>query len=370
MEFKISTDALKEGLNRILSVVDKRNSRPILTYTQIRLSPGKMELVATDLEVSAKVILNGDISESTQFCINAKNLFDILRELPSGEITGKIEENKQTLQIFFGDIHYSLLVYPANDFPHLIFGTSSNVFSLTSEQLSEIISKTSHAISTDDTRLFLNGIFLQEIEEKLRAVATDGHRLSLLETDLENATIDNLSNGIIIPRKGVFELKRLTDSFPKTQINISVDESFIYAAAGEENYISVRLIAREYPKYQAVIPNKTQFAMRVDRNIFLDAVRRVKIMSNEKSHGVRVALTQDEMTISAQHPSLGDATEKLSIEYDGKELEIGFNAKYILETLTNIDEGEVTLELNNEVSPVLIAENLPNYLGIIMPLKL
>ena len=252
-----------------------------------------------------------------------------------------------------------------------MFENTENTFELTSEQILEIINTTSYAISNDDTRLFLNGIFLQEINSKLRAVATDGHRLSLLETDLKNSEIDTLINGIIIPRKGVFELKKIADSYPNTIIKISVDESFMYLNAEDNYLLSIRLIPREYPKYQTVIPNKTTYKINTDKESVMNAVKRIKIMANEKSNNIKFFLKDNEMTIMANHPSLGNAREKVNIQYTGKEMEIGFNAKYLLDTFTTLSDGDITVELNNELSPVLVkSSNQPNYLGVIMPLKL
>ncbi|MBT3583403.1 MAG: DNA polymerase III subunit beta [Halobacteriovoraceae bacterium] len=371
MRFKVQTEPFRDALNKILSVVDKRNSRPILTYTQIDVSEGKVEISATDLEVSSRIKVAADVETAGTFCVNAKNISDILKGLPEGTVNFEIAEGENTLKISCLDIHYTLLIYKSDDFPHLIFDNKENSFALDSVQLLEIIGKTSHAISTDETRLYLNGIYLQEFDSKLRAVATDGHRLSMLDTDLGENNIETLMNGIIIPKKGVFEIKKVAESFPDKKLNISVDDSFIYISADDSYYLSIRLIAREYPKYQAVIPSKTSFVMKTDKTIFHDAIRRIKIMSNEKSNGVKVSLKGNEMTVMANHPSLGDARETLSVDYNGKEIEIGFNAKYLIDTLAAFDDGDITLELNNELSPVVIkSQNLPNYLGIIMPLKL
>ena len=219
--------------------------------------------------------------------------------------------------------------------------------------------------------MYLNGIFLQETDSKLRAVATDGHRLSIYDSDLSQTQIDTLVNGIIIPKKGVHELKKISESYPESVLKLSVDDSFMYVSADDTYFLSIRLIAREYPKYQAVIPNKTSFMLKTDKNIFLDAVKRIRIMSNEKSHGVRLQLTNSELILSANHPSLGDARETIAVSYDGNELEIGFNAKYLIDTLSSLEEGEIQFEINNELSPVILkSETIPNYLGVIMPLKL
>ena len=178
-------------------------------------------------------------------------------------------------------------------------------------------------------------------------------------------------NGIIIPKKGVFEIKKLAESYPSKKVTISVDESFMYINAEDEYFLSIRLIAREYPKYQAIIPSKTTYVVNVERSSFFDAVRRIKIMSNEKSNGLRIQIKEKEMTITANHPSLGDAQETIPVDFNGNPMEVGFNAKFLLDSLQTIEEGEISLELNNELSPVIIRSNsVPNYLGIIMPLKL
>ncbi|EQC50010.1 DNA polymerase III, beta subunit [Bacteriovorax sp. BSW11_IV] len=371
MRIKLNSDSLKSGLNKILTVVDKKNSRPILTYTLISTNTDSIELCATDLEVSAKVKVDAVVDNSGNFCVNAKNLFDILKELPNSEIELILDTSENVLKLNCNDIHYSLLIYPSDEYPKLIFGNESSRFNLLSDQLIEIINKTSYAISDDETRLQLNGIYLHEVEYKLRAVATDGLRLSLVETDLEQGNIDTLINGIIIPKKGVFEIKKLAENYPDKKITISVDESFMYINANNEYYLSIRLIAREYPKYQAIIPSKTTYSITVEKQNLLDAIRRIKIMANEKSNGVRILIQEKEMTITANHPSLGDAQETIPVEFNGKEMEVGFNARFLIDTLQTIDEGEISIELNNELTPVIIkSNNSPNYLGIIMPLKI
>jgi len=368
---KVQTDHLRDALNKVLSVVDKRNSRPILTYTLITAEEGFIHLSATDLEVSARVSVEADILEKGSFCLNAKNLFDILRELPTGTVDLSLNSDENTLKLHCQDIHYSLLIYNGSDFPPISFGNDQNKFSLTSSSVLEIINKTSHAISSDETRLNLNGIYMHTFDGKLRAVATDGHRLSMYDVEVDDVDIEALINGIIIPRKGVNELKKIAESHPDSKITLSVDDSFLYASAENKYFLSVRLISREYPKYQKIIPAKSQSFMSADRITLFNAIKRIKIMSNEKSNGVRVKLANNEMLISANHPSLGDAYERVPIKYEGKDLEIGFNAKYLIDTLSIFEEGDISFELDNEHRPVVIkSQILPHYLGIVMPLKL
>lgn len=370
MKLSISAPLLRDAINKVLSVVDKKNSRPILTNCLIKAQGQKLELVGTDLEVSAKIILNAKIEKEGSFCINSKNIADILRELPNDELLLNVDNNN-LLNLSCKNISYSLLVTSADDFPQLSFQNQSSEFRLKTKQIAHIINKTSHAISTDETRLYLNGIYFQLIDSKLRSVAIDGHRLALLDTQEFIGENKFLVDGVIIPRKGIAELKKIADTYPEDDVAISLDDSFMFVNAKNEYFLSVRLIAREYPKYQTVIPSKTTNRFHIDRNAILNAVKRIKILSNEKTNGVKLNIQNNELIVSTNHPALGQAVETLSINYDGKPTEIGFNAKYLIENLSVLNETDVTFEFNNELSPVVIkADDLPEFLGIIMPLKL
>lgn len=370
MQLTIDSENLRDALGKLLTVVDKRNSRPILTYTLVTVSNDKIYLSATDLEVSAKYSLNAKTEGNASFCVNAKNLFDILKELPNTAINISLENGGNLLKINCEEIHYSLLVYESEEYPSLHFG-QENTFDINSDDLLDLIHKTSYAISSDETRLHFNGIYLQEVDSKLRAVATDGHRLSLIELDLKDQNNEALVNGVIIPKKGVMELKKIAESYPNETLKVSLDDSYMYVEAKEEYHIGIRLIAREYPKYQSVIPSKTTYSLTADKEAIFNAVKRIKIMSNEKSNGVKVHIKDNTLTVMANHPSLGDARETIPVDYDGKEMEIGFNAKYLLDSFSILEANDIILELNNELSPVLIrSNNLQNYLGIIMPLRI
>ncbi len=371
MIVNFSTEEFRDALGKVLSVIDKKNSRPILTLNLLIAKDGQLELIATDLEVSVKIVITANVERDGVFCVNTKNIFEIIRELPD-QITN-LESNleEKVLKISGENIQYSLLINNSNDFPILNFESDEIGFTINTDQLSEIIERTSHAISTDETRPFLTGLFLQEIDSKLRAVATDGCRLSLIETEILETNIDALINGIIIPRKGVFELKKIVDTFHNELINISIDDSFLYTNVLNKYFISIRLIARDYPKYQTLIPNKTSHNLITDKTSFLNAIRRVKIMSNEKINGVVLKFWNNEMTISANHPLYGKAIEKINIEYNGEEVEIGFNARYLLETLSTFEDGDISIEFNNKLTPFLIRSSLlPHFLSIVMPLKI
>lgn len=370
MKFSIQSQTLRDAINKILTVVDRKNSRPILTNCLITTENNKLTVIATDLEVSAKLILDAEIHNPGSFCINTKSISEILKELPDADIDLEINDNN-VLKLNCNNINYSLLITNADEYPTLAFENKNKSFTLKANQVLNIINKTSHAISTDETRLYLNGIYLQLIDNKLRAVAIDGHRLALLDTNEFIGETSNLSDGVIIPRKGINELKKLADSFIDSDITLSLDDSFLYVNAKDKYLLSVRLISRDYPKYQTVIPNKTSFAITLDRKSLLDAVKRIRILSNEKTNGIKLAINHTNITLSANHPSLGNATETINVSYEGDPIEIGFNAKYLIESLSVFDDSEIIFEFNNELTPVIIkSDDLPEFLGIIMPLKL
>jgi DNA polymerase-3 subunit beta len=371
MKIQIQSHLLRDAINKLTTVVDRKSSRPILSNCLIKSQDGKIEIIGSDLEVSAKIVLACDVIESGQVCLNTKNFSDILRELPNQEMTFENRANN-TLNILCGNISYDLVIVSSEDFPHLVFSKKTAEFKLRSKNLSQIIDMISHAISTDETRLYLNGIYLQNIEGKLRSVAIDGHRLALLDTPEFLTENKNLMDGVIIPRKGVNELKKLADSFPGEELVFSLDDSSLYVCKEEEYYLSIRLISREYPKYQSAIPDKTTYQFQIDRNALFNAVKRIKILSNEKTNGIKFSLKSQGLIVSANHPSLGLATEKLEVEYTGKDIDIGFNAKYLMDTLSVMDDGsEVQFEFNNEIRAVVLkSQEKPHFLGIIMPLKL
>ncbi len=371
MNISIQANLLRDGINKILTVIDKKSSRPILTNCLINAENNKLELIATDLEVTAKVILKADISEQGSFCIHTKNLADILRELPDNLLNINIDRTKNLLELNCKNISYSLLTTSSEEYPHLNFENSSKQMNIKSSDILSIIQKTSHAISLDETRINLNGIYFQQLETKLRAVAIDGHRLALIDLFDFSSENESLSDGVIVPKKGIAELKKLADSYSDSTINFALDESFLYISANDEYFLSIRLIAREYPKYQTVIPSKTSYAITLDRNTLLNSVRRIRLLSNEKTNGIKVTFAANEIQLSANHPSLGHANEIIPVSYDGAEMEIGFNAKYMLDVLNVLEVNEIIFEFNNEISPVIVRSNEEeSFLGIIMPLKI
>jgi DNA polymerase-3 subunit beta len=370
MKIEVESNVLRDAFKKIGSVVDQKISRPILTNCLFKAEKNRIEITATDLEVSIKINVNAKVINPGSICINTKNIFEILKELPNNVIYLEVT-NQNSVKIQCENIDYSLMAINSDEYPRLNFNTTTEPFKLKSSEVIEMVNKTLHAVSSDETRVFLTGIFLQVQEGKLRSVAIDGHRMALLDLKMMDKYPAPLKDGIIIPRKGINEFKKMADSIPDGDINIYIDDSFLYLEVNSDYVMNIRLISREYPKYRSVIPVKTQYHFSIDREHILNAVKRIRILSNEKTNGIKMLVNQKNLTLSTNHPSLGQATEVIQIDYSGKDMDIGFNAKYLLDTLQVLPNGKINFEFNNELSPIIIkSPQDENFLGVIMPLKI
>lgn len=372
MEIKVATQTLREALNKIQTVISRKSSRPILSYTSIEARDGHLHISATDLDVSVKILVEAKIEREGSFCANAKNLAEILKEMPGVELTLITrDDDESVLNLFCDDIFYTLLIYRSDEFPHLDFSLDGDKFVLSGNEILNFINKTFHAISNDETRIYLNGLFLHRVEDQVRAVATDGHRLSLYQIKNNSVSSSIFDKGVIIPKKGVYELKKMAENYSEGLIEFSLDQSFLFVGFENKHFLGIRLISRDFPKYHAVIPDQAPFKLVVDKPTLLNAIRRIKIMSNEKSHGIRFHFKNNELVIAANNPGLGKAQERVDVQYDGKEMEMGFNARYLIDAINVIEDEKVILEFNNELSPATVkSESAPEFLSIVMPLKL
>lgn len=372
MKIELLSSTLRDALSKLHAVVDKKNTRPILSNCLLKAQGSFLELCATDLEVTIKINLEAKIEGNGNFCINSKQFFDVLKELPESMVSLEVNQNENTLKLKCDKIQFTLLILSSEEYPRLDFEANSKPFEIKTKDITNFISKVSHAVSTDETRINLNGIYLQKFtQDTLRAVAIDGHRLAMLDMSYPGIENKSLKEGIIIPKKGIHEVNRLADTCQEDTIEISSDESTICFKVKDYYFLSIRLIAREYPKYSSVIPSKTTFGFKGNKESILHALRRVKLLANEKNNGVKFILSHDKLTLASSHPTLGEASEDLLIEYTGESIEIGFNAKYLMDSLNTIDDEYVNFEFNNELSPVVLkSDNNPSFLGIIMPLKI
>jgi DNA polymerase-3 subunit beta len=367
-----TTESLSLALNKISGIVDRKNTRPILNNCLFQSENDQLWIYATDLEVSAKIGIKIVSKQNFHFCVNLKQLSDILRELPKGEIKLEHDVQNNLLHITCNEANFSILTADVKEYPALTFEHAKFNMTLSSQEILKIVDKVSYAMSQDETRIFLNGVFIHQIENSLKAVAIDGHRLALVELVGHNYNDPILNNGILIPRKGISELKRIATDAANLgdPIICYIDSNFLTAVLRDDE-VSIRLITREYPKYQTVIPSKCNLVLKLNKESFLAAVKRVRLLSNEQTQGIKLQIKPGLLELTSSHSNLGKANEKLSVEYDGQETEISLNGRYLVDALNSVDKDTILIEFNNSQSPLVIkTKDDPTTLSIIMPLRL
>ena len=360
---------LLESLNKVHGVVEKKNTLQILSNLYLSVQNEVLTIKATDLEVSMETSLPVRMLEEGKATVSAKNFLEIIRELPEKEITIHSKEN-HWIGISCGKSSFNIMGLAPEDFPSLPAYTGKNALKTKSDVFKKMVDHTLFAVSTDETRYQLNGVYMEAGENnRHRMVATDGHRLSYYEDVLFENMKDALPKGIIIPRKGIQEIRKIVDA-----VNGSFDlclEGNHLLVKTENTFLSVRLIEGQFPDYKQVVPRSNSKILELDKNAFADSLRRVSLLANEKSRGVKLSLSNGKLEISSNNPDIGEATEVVEASYKGDSLEIGFNAKYLQDTLAVIQAESISFELNDRMSPGLIkVPGASEYLSVLMPMRL
>lgn len=370
MKFTIDRAALLRALNHVQSVVERRNTIPILSNVLMNAEDGVLSLTATDMDLEINESVAANVETAGSITAPAHTFHDIVRKFPDSSVV-EVELNAEGTQITVKAERskFKLSCLPVADFPALGKGDLPQGFSLPAADLRALIDRTKFAMSTEETRYYLNGIYLHHTEQDgvqvLRAVATDGHRLARFEMPVPEGATD--MPGIIIPRKAIQELRKLSDdAADKIQINLS--ESKIRFEF-DHIVLTSKLIDGKFPDYQRVIPEGNDKIVEVDPTIFTSAIDRVSTISDGKSRAVKIALQGKTMTISASSAEAGSATEQ--VEVNGEtDIEIGFNAKYLLDITSQIEGEGCRLTLADPASPTIIQDNSdPSALYVLMPLR-
>ncbi len=366
MKLSIERNALMKALGHVQNVVERRNTIPILSNVLLSGDEAGLTMVATDLDIEVSESAEADITAPGQVTAPAHTLYDIARKLPDGaQVVLQINADDR-LDVDAGRSHFTLPLLPAGDFPIMTADDFSHNFDLSTEELRRLIDKTRFAISTEETRYYLNGIYMHDNAGALRCVATDGHRLAMAEQDLPNGAKG--LPGIIIPRKTVAEIRRLIDGSDGS-VNISVSEAKIRFSVGSA-VLTSKLIDGTFPDYERVIPKSNQKEMTIDNKIFASAVDRVATISAEKSRSIKLTLSQDNLALVVNNPESGQANEDLPVDYSSDPLEIGFNAKYLLDVTGQIEGRDATFFLDSPASPALVKDSEDDKaLFVLMPLR-
>ena len=373
MDLTITKEVLNQTLSVTQSFVAKKTTMPILNNILLSASEGKLQISATDLEITAIASGVAQVKGSGSTTVNARIFSDIVRELPDGDVTIKLEDGER-LQITAKSSKLRMIGVSADEFPSLPGINFQPKARVSAKQLSEMIGKTLYAVSQDETRINLVGVCFEmqgtkgKKDKTLRLVATDGHRLGMVTRPVSGLELDER---IIVPRKGLSEIKRILDAEDGGDVGLEVREGYLVLEAPKAK-ISVHLIDGEFPDYNQVIPKGKTSEAAVSSTELSQALRRVVLMVSDKSKCVRFDFNKTSLRLSSSSPELGDASEELPVKYTGEPVSVGFNALYFLEFINTLGEpGNIVMELNGALGPgKFYEEGDESCVGIIMPMRL
>ena len=366
MNFTINRDTFLPALNNLNGVVETRPTLAILANVLVNVSSGQLRLTTTDMEVELSETISGDFGESGEITVPARKLLDICRTLSEGaEVTLAVEDER--VNVSSGRSRFSLLSLPAQEFPLVDPGEADISFTLPQKRFKSLLDRTAFAMARQDVRYYLNGVLLEAQNDRLRAVATDGHRLALCDVDVAIPTEE--TRQLIIPRKGVQELVRLAG---ETEADMEVVMSRNHVRIVLEDLVfTSKLIDGKYPDYSRVIPEISANPVMAQRETLKKSLSRASILSSDKYRGVKISLEPDKLRSLVHNPEQEQAEDEIDVEYSGESLEVGFNVSYLLDAVSIIETDKVRLSVSSPKSGCLV---LPEEGGeckyIVMPLLL
>lgn len=366
MKIAIAKEQIISGLQAVQNIVSSRTTLPILSNVLLKAEDGRLSLTATDLDVTVSCSVEATVEQPGGTTVPVKRLFGIVRELPTEEIELEVDEKKVT-SLRSGEAFYKINGLPAEEYPPLPEFQEDKSLAMSQETIKNMLKRTSFAISTDETRYVLNGIFLKLSEEKIMMVATDGRRLALAEEEITS----EIAGEFIIPTKAVNELNRLLQGSGEITVRFT-DNQAAFNLTNENGFnilLITKLVEGSYPNYKQVIPTDSQERVTLVREELLAALRRAEFMTNDKSNSVKLKFAKNNLTITANTPEVGEGRESIAVNYDGKEVSIAFNPAYFMDPLKALDDDEVYLELTDELSPGVLKINGP-FLYVLMPMRM
>ena len=369
MEFSVDRGEFLQGLSLTQGVVERRNTLPILANVLLDASAKELSIAATDLEVHIKRRCTAKIQQPGAATVGARKFYEFVRELKPGDVTVRLLDN-QFVEVVSGRSRVKLVGLPASDFPAFPQGSEKggSVLEMRAETLVRMIDCTLFAVSGDETRPHLGGVLLTGHEGALRFVGTDGHRLALVEEAVPGGAT-NLKS-VILPRKGLVELRKLLDGASGTA-RVAVGGNSVRVEQGDVALV-MRLIDGEFPNYEQVIPKAAKFRIIVEKNELLSALRRVSVVASDRARGVKLQASSGQLVVAASSPDFGEANEEIEVSYDGDPLAVGFNSRYLTDVLSILpDDKKVEIGLIDDASPgVIRAEDDETYKYVVMPMRL
>ena len=365
MEFRIQKSEFIRGLRLAQSIADRKSTMPMLANVLLRtMGKGKLLVAATDLNVSLSAELKSTNAAEGGITVNAKSLHDIVVALPGDELTIKRAENSWA-EIKAGKVNYRVVGMPDRDFPKVPDHREAPFADVEASVLREMIDRTLFSVCNDETRFHLNGVLFESNGTQARMVSTDGHRLSKVERALPGGP--QLTAGVIIPKKGLLEIKRVLDGATSCKLAIKTPYVFLQA---DDLVLAVKLIDAQFPPYEQVVPKEHRRSLVIDRHLLIDALKRAQLMSSE-TRGVKLAMDAGRLTVASDNPDVGEVREELEADFSGEPVAIGFNPKYVIELLSQMQSDQVGLELGGELDPGLFKPlGADQYLGVVMPMRI
>ncbi len=370
MKLKIKKEEILKGLQRIQGIVEKKNTMPILSNMLLTAEGGSIEIIATDLEIGLRGSYVADVEKPGSVTVSAKKMYEIVRELPADDVQIKVEEGNW-VKIISGRAQFKLVGLPKDEYPALPDVAEEGMIAIDGDMLREMIKKTLYAVGENDARYVLNGLFVHMTQAKgglnIRMVGTDGHRLSMIDRVID---AKHKEESFIIPKKAMMELRRLLEEdAPKTELRIGFSKN--HALFKRDGLVMVsKLIDGNYPNYLQVVPAKSSKKVTVSKEVMTHAVKRVSILSKEKTNAVKLQLEKERIILSTNNPEIGEASEELAVDYSGEGIAIGFNSRYLMDVLMSMDREHIAIELNDPLSPCLITEDGDeNYKCVVMPMR-
>ena len=367
MKIVIEKTAFLKTISHVQNAVERRNAIPILANVKIQAEGDSVVLSTTDMEMSITEKVAASVEKKGAITVSASMLHDIVRKLPDGaEVNLNTDSGNDTLSLTSGRSKFSLQTLPVDEFPLLSEGDAICDFTLQAAVLKNMLDRTKFAISTEETRYYLNGIFMHTKGDTLCAVATDGHRLAKIE--IQSPKGAKFEDGIIIPRKAVGEINKLLEENDDS-IGISLSDNKVKFTIGNIVLIS-KLIDGKFPDYERVIPKGNNMVLTAECREFAKAVDRVSTVSSDKMRAVKIGLSKNNIKVSAASQEHGNAEEDVPASYNGDELEIGFNSKYLMDISEQIDSGSLKMLLADQSSPSIIQDDKnDNAIYVLMPMR-
>lgn len=368
MEVKIDRDAFAKALGRAQGVVERRHTMPVLANALLSSTDDHMDIVVTDLEICMRATVPGvTVSEPGRLTVNARKLYEVVKELPAAEVEVRSTEN-EWVEIRSGRATFHIAGLPADDFPTIPSTDDIPWHTVAEARLGRCLELVSYAISNDETRYHLNGIYVESEDGEVRFVATDGHRLSYTSESADDMGGLAFENGVIIPRKAVQELRKLLDGNGEVEVGFGKNHGSM--RKGHESLL-FQYVDGEFPDYRRVIPKGNDIRLEIDKEALLKAIQRVSLISADRSRGIRLGFTEGEARVSANHPDVGDAAETVECGYSGEDLAIGFNASYLVDVLKVIGTDRVDLGFKDGASQGTLREvGNDRFLAIVMPMRI